>query len=487
MYWLLPPLSGVLFALAQPGFDCNWLSYVCLIPLLHFFTRRPSHPLPAFAVFELTRNLLLLTFIPKVMTHYGGMSPTLGFTGWIGLAIFLALLCAPFAALINRVLPMPRAWLLIPLLFAGKDALLEIAFGGFPWCLLAYSQLKTPWLMQWAELGGVHLVGALVVLINLLGLRLLQARNRTRLLQLLAILIIVLSSGALLRRQAAVEIARAGPIKLAVLQPNSSYDNFRGYEPRLTELLTASQELVQAGARAVIWPEYSLPIYPRQWPSYTERFQSFAAANAPLIGGFTDRRGPKEVYNAVMLFDGRTIQQYNKMHLAPFGEYIPFRPLFFFIRRITDEISDFTPGSGPQTLNLLGHRIGLPICYEAIFPGLVQRFVRQGAELLVVTSNDSWYCGDRAHRQLLAMSAARAVENRRTLLRSTSNGISAWVSPLGEIRREIPYGVQDGFIADSVFLSSKTVFTLGGVHFGLACLILCALMAVWMIKCRYFR
>lgn len=304
----------------------------------------------------------------------------------------------------------------------------------------------------------------------------------------MSILIILLTTGALMQRHGSRVISETGtPVTLAILQPNSSYDNYAGTEPRLTELLTASKELVEAGAQAVIWPEYSLPIYPRQWPAYAERFQSFARQNAPLIGGFTDRRSQNEVYNSVFLFDGQEIQQYNKMRLAPFGEYIPLRPLFFFINRITDEISDFTPGNGPHSLTLLGHRVGLPICFEAIFPGLVRRFVSEGAELLIVTSNDSWYGGGKAHRQLLTMSAFRAVENRRYLMRSTANGISAWITPLGEIRDEISYGVEGRLLARTRFLSSKTLFSLGGVHFGLFCLVLSGLLLLLQLKKRLWR
>lgn len=486
MRWLLPVLSGVLFALAQPGYGVPLLSYVFLLPLLLFFLQLPKHSMAGFFLFELSRNILLLTFIPQVMIHYGGMHPALGYTGWIGLSLFLALLCIPFGPLMRRAASMPRAWLLIPLLYTGKDALLEHVLGGFPWCLLGYSQLSVPWLPQWAELGGVHLVTAMVILLNLLVFRLLRYRGRAALTQLLITVLILFSCGALLQKQAELEIRTHGTaVTLAILQPNSSYHSFTGYEPRLSELLDFSGKLARSGAEAVIWPEYSLPIYPRQWPTYGNRLQAFARDYAPLIGGFTDRRGRGETYNAVMIFDGSDILQYNKSHLAPFGEYIPFRPLFFFIRRITDEISDFSPGSGPVPLPLLGHPVGLPICYEAIFPSLVRRFVSRGAEMLIVTSNDSWYDGGKAHRQLLTMSAFRALENRRHLLRSTANGISAWVTPLGEIRGEIPYGIEGSILAEARFIRSKTLFTRGGVHFGLFCLVLSAGFFLVLLVNRY--
>lgn len=488
MVWVLPVLSGVLFALASPGYDLFPLSYLFFLPLLTAFSRDLRHPALAFALFELTRNIMLLTFIPKVMVHYGGMHPALGYTGWIGLSVFLALLCAPFGLLIKKTLNSDKGWLLIPLIFAGKDAFLEIVFGGFPWCLLGYTQLKSPYLLQWAEIGGVHLLTALVILINLLIFRFITIPGKRRAVGLISVLVILLMGGFLLRRHTEGIAEGSGEaVPIAVLQPNSSYDNFTGYEPRLTELLDQSSQLVQSGARAVVWPEYSLPLYPRQRPEFGERFQQFARDNAPLIGGFTDRRSREEIYNAVFLFDGRSMQQYNKMHLAPFGEYIPFRPLFFFISRITDEISDFNRGKSLKPLTLLNHPIGLPICYEAIFPGLVSRFVAEGAELLIVTSNDSWYSGGKAHQQLLAMSAMRAVENRRYQLRSTANGYSAWVTPLGEIRDRIPYDTEGSFIAPIRFIKSRTLFSLGGVHFGTVCLILSGLMLLWLIRRRFAR
>jgi apolipoprotein N-acyltransferase len=172
------------------------------------------------------------------------------------------------------------------------------------------------------------------------------------------------------------------------------------------------------------------------------------------------------------------------MHLTPFGEYILFREILFFVKRITDEIADFTPGKSVHKLEFNGQWISPPICYELIFPELTREFIAKGGEVIVITSNDSWYGDTSAPYQLLAMSTIRSIENRRYILRSTSNGISAVIDPAGEILYRSPFGVKDVFTARFQYLTDQTVFTRFGYLFPYLCIFL---FLVYLIRTKALR
>jgi apolipoprotein N-acyltransferase len=141
------------------------------------------------------------------------------------------------------------------------------------------------------------------------------------------------------------------------------------------------------------------------------------------------------------------------------------------VERITDEIGDFTPGKDIHNLDMDGHLLAVPICYELIFPELVREFTSKGGEVIIITSNDSWYGNTSAPYQLLAMSTLRSIENRRYILRSTTNGISALIAPSGEILYRSPFNAKDTFTAKFKYIQRKTVFMRFGYLFPYFCVL----------------
>ncbi|MCK5003657.1 MAG: apolipoprotein N-acyltransferase, partial [Candidatus Aminicenantes bacterium] len=202
------------------------------------------------------------------------------------------------------------------------------------------------------------------------------------------------------------------------------------------------------------------------------RFSNFALENIPLFAGFTDYKNSDEMYNSIMLFKKDGFEKYDKVRLVPFGEYIPFKDLFFFIDKITDEISDFTPGEKIHNLTLRGKKISTPICYEIIYPEIVRDFINLGGNAIILISNDSWYGTTAAPYHLLSMSVFRSIENRRYILRSTSNGISAVIDPRGEIIKSVPLNKEQSFTSDFSFREKLTFFTRIGYLFPYAIAIL---------------
>lgn len=136
--------------------------------------------------------------------------------------------------------------------------------------------------------------------------------------------------------------------------------------------------------------------------------------------------------------DGRWVSRYDKVHLVPFGEYVPFEKVFAFASGLTKEVGDFTRGTSRQPLEASEQKLGVFICYESVFPDEVRQFVAKGAQILVNISNDGWYGDSGAYAQHLSQSRMRAIENNRWLLLDTNTGVTASVDPYGRIVARLP-------------------------------------------------
>jgi apolipoprotein N-acyltransferase len=191
-------------------------------------------------------------------------------------------------------------------------------------------------------------------------------------------------------------------------------------------------------------------------------------------------------YNSAVLLDplGRRIYTYDKIHLVPFGEYVPLRQWLTFAGRLTADISDFTPGTVYRVGEIPGGKFGTFICYEAIFPGEIRRFAASGAQLLINISNDGWFGRSAAPVQHLMMSRVRAVESRRWLLRDTNNGFTAAVDPYGRIVAELPTDIRGELDAPYDFKSNLTLYVRFGDWFAWLCVVATAVMLYLALKPR---
>jgi len=179
--------------------------------------------------------------------------------------------------------------------------------------------------------------------------------------------------------------------------------------------LDLSRQSAAAGARLIVWPESATPF------SFEDHPDGDAVRQLARDTG------------AHLLFDGETAAVYQKMHLVPFGEYVPFRSVLFFARPLVESVVDFSPGASPVTLAIGTHRISTAICYEIIYPGLARSFVRHGSELLTTITNDAWYGRSAAPHQHFQQAAMRAIEQGRYLVRAANTGISGVVDPYGRV------------------------------------------------------
>ena len=195
----------------------------------------------------------------------------------------------------------------------------------------------------------------------------------------------------------------------------------------------------------VAWPESPAP-FAEADPRLLQALASVAhETQAPLVVGsigmnYVADEQQWRNYNSALIIssDGARVGRYDKIHLVPFGEYVPFKDLLFFARKLTGRVSEFTRGDERKVFRLNGHRYGVFICYEAVFADEVRQFARLGAEVLVNISDDGWYGDTSAPWQHLNMARMRAIENRRWLLRDTNNGVTAAIDPYGRVRQSIP-------------------------------------------------
>jgi len=462
--------AAVMHGLSLPKWPLFFLAFVFLVPLLHLVKDgKVKKTFLVFFSFSFISHVIVLYWIPNVMVRYGGMSEAVGIIGIIILAAFLALFTG-LAGLLIKHAPLYAA----PVIWIAKDLLIEKILGGFPWCLTGYSQYQNIYFIQLAEWGGIHLITFLLIAFNVLLYAAVIRKDKHAGAAAAIILIAVYTTGFYLYKTSQNNTAGIAVHKAGIIQPNTHNDLISYAEKNaiLSRLFKESTRLAEAGAEFIIWPEHSVSLYPMQQESHRAPFIAFARTHVPIMAGFTDRQSFKKIYNSYLLFDGNSVQKYDKVHLAPFGEYVLFREYLFFVRRIVSEIADFSSGDGAHNLTVNGHKVATPICYEVIYPELVKDFTTNGAQLLITGSNDSWFGNTSAKYQHLAMALFRSIENRRYILRSTTNGISGVIAPSGEIIYSSPHAQQDYVIGEFKYLNQTTIYMSRGYLFPYLCTLL---------------
>jgi len=241
----------------------------------------------------------------------------------------------------------------------------------------------------------------------------------------------------------------------------------------------------------VVWPESPAPFI-EQDARFQQALKSIAhEAQAPLVVGnigmdYSAEDRSWRTFNSALVVsaDGARVGRYDKIHLVPFGEYIPFKNLLFFARKLTGQVSNFSRGTDRKVFILPSsngerHRYGVFICYESVFADEVRPFAQLGAEVLVNISDDAWYGDTSAPWQHLNMARMRAIENRRWLLRDTNNGITAVIDPYGRVRQSIPRHQTDALPARYAFRNDVTFYTAHGDVFGWLCVLLSFVVVAW--------
>jgi len=248
----------------------------------------------------------------------------------------------------------------------------------------------------------------------------------------------------------------------------------------------ASQSADPVSRSLIAWPENPAPFYASDL-FFRDAISNIARqSNTWVIAGNVGTPvgmamgSATQFYNSGSLVspDGQWVARYNKIHLVPFGEYVPFRRLFSFAGGLTKEVGDFSQGTSRQPLNAGGEKLGVFICYESIFPDEIRRLSANGAQVFVNISNDGWYGDSGAYAQHLKQARMRAAENARWLLRDTNTGVTASIDPFGRVVATVPRKTRTALLAPYALSSVTTFYTRHGDWFAYLCAIISTLALV---------
>jgi apolipoprotein N-acyltransferase len=449
--WLLALVSGAALALAYPDYNLSLLGWVALAGLIWCaLGARPLQAVVRGLLFGMTYYTLSLPWIYTVLREYGPV-PAWQAAGLLGLlSLAASVFCIVFATLVawvsrrNEHLALLAAPFLWVALEFGRSHLPDI---GFPWNLLGYTASDNLALLQLTSLTGIYGLSLVVAGYNALLLWFLRSLGGRGIKgpalawsgATLALLAVAILGAPLVPSEQPQRVAHLVQTNLPQ-STNYSRDWYAVHAGDMDELESLT---TAAGGRQpdlVVWPEVPAPFTLRD-VAFAQRAAGIArAAHSDFLLGIVNWRpststGRLEPFNSAALLgpDGSESFVYDKIHLVPFSEYIPWRDWLWFASDLTGLVGDFSRGTQYAVGQLPGGRFSVLICYEAIFPDQVRRYVKEGAELLINISNDGWFGRSSAPAQHLAMARVRAAENRRWLLRDTNTGHTVSVDPYGRI------------------------------------------------------
>jgi apolipoprotein N-acyltransferase len=504
-----------------------FIAWVALVPLLYALlnARITAHPrylsraaLTGYACGVLW-YILNCYWIYQTMCYYGHVPP-IGSAGIVVLySLVLGLYFAAFGFLLayfRRRFSLTWALILAPFLWTALE-LAAARITSVPWDQLGYSQVDSLWITRLAPVSGVYGISFALVVANVILLAVWTTPRRR---SAWIIGVVSLASLILLFLFTYWTFAPAAPTNhyAVLLQPNidvATNDNWIGpqWDDNPNWLLTQSQ-LTCTPAWSGMPPAHNTdgvqPPTPNcasntpppgliLWPEVASWFrsndpqtQSLLAAiatsnHAPVVAGMIGEDSTGTYNSAVFVQpDGATAGRYDKIHLVPFGEFIPFRNLFFFAHHLTNQVGDFDRGTQRKvfTANTPDHTTyGIFICYESVFADEIRHFALNGAQVLVNISDDGWYGDTSAPWQHLNMARMRAIENRRWILRDTNNGVTTVIDPYGRVTLSAPRHTIATLVAPYGTRSDLTFYTRHGDLFAfLCCAIVIAALAAGASK-----
>jgi len=449
--------SGLLVASVFPPFQFEILAWIALVPLLWVLEgKKPHEAFTLGLVSGLVSFGIIVWWVKISMATYGGLPASLAWLITAVLALYLALYPALFAFFMVRIHAGGAflTFLMAAPLWVSLELLRAYFMSGFPWALMGYSQYRHLHVIQIADLVGVYGVSFFIVFVNAAIWHFFRFPRKAPYALVIGVsLVVALVWGYGYLRLHEVPIEASGAARtVGIVQGN--VDQSVKWSPRwrrgiLDKMARLTKDLRgrfpkddSTAPPLIVWPEAAAPLvygrraserrYLRQIAKDTDSYLLFG-----VLGMRDVKQGPKFTNSAYLLNpEGKEAGRYDKMHLLPFGEYVPFAKLLFFVKKLVPVIGSFRPGEKPEIFDAAGGKFGVLICFEVIFPRVVRRM--QNAQFLVNITNDAWFGETAASEQHLSMVAFRAVEYRMPIVRSTNTGISALIEPTGAIRARSP-------------------------------------------------
>jgi len=511
--------SGLLYPLCFPAFNLGFLAWVALVPL-HFVVDYADSSRQAFRLGWLSGTIAFtgtMFWVITAMNMYGKVPLFIAVLIMLLLTVYLGLYFGLYAAGLSWIRNTFPAFGLLPapFLWVTLELIRTYFLSGLPWVLFGYSQHEWLPIIQLADHFGVYGVSFLLVLVNAALAELIVWGHKAY--RGFALRSFPWpSSGAagaglgvaLLYGTAVLAAAEQIPtrtLSVGVVQPN--VDQAQKWDVAFRhETLDRYARLTNGlgkGLDLVIWPEAATPFVFELEPQYRTLVAKMASdAGTPLLFGSPALRryadGRPYLLNSAYLLaqDGQILGRYDKQHLVPFGEYIPFHhSILFFLDKLVEGIGDFEAGPGATLLMFKPRektppmaaaamapdfhvKFGVVICYEVIFPNLVRQFASNGAEFMVTITNDAWFGPSSAPYQHFSMVVFRSVENRLAFARAANTGISGFIDPYGRVREATPIFSQHAVTGIVEIGSQKTFYAKYGDLFAYGCVIITALLCL---------
>ncbi len=476
---LLTLLSAIVCAMAFLWDFLAWLVFFSLVPFLYVLYRNHLHTRHLFrysmlfaAVFHLLAMSWILKLYPMTFLGYNEIQSLVVVAGWLLFAGLLAfrMLILPFGLLcfkqdgFKRVLFTGVCWM-------GYEWLTELGFFGFPWFRLALPMANLPLIRQFAGIGGSIGISFVLVLINagLAECWLQYRENRKKALGsgMIAVcscfLLLVAGWQQVYRPQ---EIKQSNTLeyqlnssKIAVIQGNiSTMDKWKEDEEYalFDFYMSESEKAIQQGAKWIIWPETAIPIALNEYPEMYQTLQETALQRQVhfIVGSF--ERNEYRLHNALYAFPMK--QVYHKQHLVPFGEALPNWMLYALPFLQDFQLANrIDAGTTNVLLSDQRVKIGSLICFESIFADLTRKQIVDGANVLLIATNDAWYQHSSEITQHKNHAILRAVESNRYVIRAANTGISMIIDPRGTVLQQLPEDEQ-GILYGQIELHEKETF-----------------------------
>jgi len=457
-------------------------------------------------------------WIYNTMHEHGGLSVPAALLALFLFCLYLGLYHGLFGLLLGILVGSARdnrrALVAAPFLWVAVE-LARTRITGFPWDLLGTAQVDNISLTRITTLTGVYGVSFEIMLVNvaLAAAFLVPRKKRNTLLIASLVAAVVLQAGRLV--DAPVLPADHAALLVQENIPVDTNWTRDAFERTLSELTSLSlRDATSNSSKApdskpdkvdlIVWPESPAPFFTNDplfrdpvsqmartahsWVVTGAIGSTSAAQNGTLNGTPNGTpNGATQVFNSAALISpsGDWTARYDKIHLVPFGEYLPFPRLFAFAGGLTKQVGEFNAGTSRAPLDAGNERLGIIICYESVFPDEVRQFADQGAEVLVNLSNDGWYGDSGAYAQHLNQTRMRAIENDRWVLSATDTGVTASIDPYGRTVAQLPRKELGALVAPYALTSVTTFYSRHGDWFAFLCAIISA--GALVTRLAFFR
>jgi apolipoprotein N-acyltransferase len=528
---LFAGLSGLMVTGSFAPINLDWIVWISLIPLLISLENKSLLDAFKIGLFAgLVHYLSLIYWIVTVLSRYGNLNLIVSLGALLLLSLYLSVYMAFFALVVvtfnkNRL---PSLWTATT--WVSLEYARSYIMTGFPWCLLGYSQYSRLPLIQISDIAGVYSISFIIVLVNCVLYNVGSLKSKKKIsaypigydsevtshdhnkfnrrwktknghtfkhvgIETIFTFFLVgciLIYGYNRLKTKGDDNSKGMELRAVVVQGNIDQSlkwdsDFQ--EETVSIYKKLSLESGNFKPQLIIWPETALPFF-FQNTSYLSKevFKVATTTNAKILFGspaYVKEKGNIFYYNrAYMISKKGVIDYYDKVHLVPFGEYVPLKKYIPFVHRLVPAAGDFSTGKKVRLIQSPGLKIGALICFETIFPDISRIFAAKGADLLVNLTNDAWFGRTSAPYQHLSMAVLRCVENGLPMVRAANTGISAIICANGKIVNKSKLFSREILQTRLKLAHNKTFYSQVGDIFAILVTIITIIKFLWVIMKR---